>query len=374
MTDRTKISWVTDNFVYADCPIIKKLSSEFDINWHITERKSMTYFGRDDLKNMDAGAGVKKYIYYSNRRLRNPLTISLYFKIISKIRREKPDIIYINMFMGLLYFYPLILLFLPRKKVVYAIHDVAEHKKTRHIYLRWATKKLMIKSFNNFQLFSETQRNLFLKKCKNKHSFAARLYTTDYGTADGLKTIESLMPINFLFFGSIRESKGLQFLVKAADRLNRSYKGKFTVTIAGHCYNWDQYEKLIEDKDNYILKIELIPDDEIPELFSKAHYIVLPYLDVTQSGVLMIAYQYQVPAIASDFEEFRNDIEDGKTGYLFEPQNTDSLYNVMEKIIVSENKTYTVIKSNLQEFINRNISLSSIADKYSAFFNSLVKR
>ncbi len=50
-----------------------------------------------------------------------------------------------------------------------------------------------------------------------------------------------------------------------------------------------------------------------------------PYLHVFQSGVLFLAYRFGLPVIATDVGSVREDIVEGKTGYLCEPGNSKGL-------------------------------------------------
>ena len=43
---------------------------------------------------------------------------------------------------------------------------------------------------------------------------------------------------------------------------------------------------------------------------------MLPYQDVAQSGPHMIAYNYNLPVIASDIEGFAERVEDGENSFL----------------------------------------------------------
>lgn len=72
---------------------------------------------------------------------------------------------------------------------------------------------------------------------------------------------------------------------------------------------------MIGNTSNITAEFRRIDDEEIPELFTKSDYLVLPYEDVAQSGPHMIAYNYNLPVIASDIDGFKERVVDGENGF-----------------------------------------------------------
>ena len=100
-----------------------------------------------------------------------------------------------------------------------------------------------------------------------------------------------------LFFGIIRDYKGLDLLIEAFNLLDGSYQ----LIIAGEVYGDDgSYDKLINKNTNcqriYFFN-QYIPDEEVHLYFSAADCIVLPYKSGTQSGVAAIAEQFDLPVL-----------------------------------------------------------------------------
>ena len=104
---------------------------------------------------------------------------------------------------------------------------------------------------------------------------------------------------NLLFFGLIREYKGLDILIEAFGRLDDSYQ----LIIAGEPYgSFEKYRKLIDacpGKERIRLYPEYIRDSEVKRWFSAADVVVLPYRSATQSGVSSVAYPFEVPMIVT---------------------------------------------------------------------------
>ena len=125
-----------------------------------------------------------------------------------------------------------------------------------------------------------------------------------------------------MFFGFIRDYKGLDLLIKAAsERKIRNLKLKFIV--AGEFYSDAKpILHLVQElklQDNFIFINEFIPDSEVYKYFSACDAVVQPYKSATQSGVTQIAYHYNKPMIITRVGGLQEFVPDGKVGYVVEP-------------------------------------------------------
>ena len=84
--------------------------------------------------------------------------------------------------------------------------------------------------------------------------------------------------------------------------------------------------------------IRYIPDDEVKYYYSATDVCVLPYTDVYQSGVIQLAYGYKKAVVSSDLPAFTQFVKEGKTGYISEAGNPDSLAQAMERAIKDCNR------------------------------------
>ena len=75
----------------------------------------------------------------------------------------------------------------------------------------------------------------------------------------------------------------------------------------------------IRDSDVFDLRMEFIPNDKVNLYFSAADVVVLPYKSATQSGVVPIAYHFNKPVIVTDVGGLSEIVNDGKTGYVIQP-------------------------------------------------------
>ena len=74
-----------------------------------------------------------------------------------------------------------------------------------------------------------------------------------------------------------------------------------------------------------IQRIEHIPDEDTELYFKAADVLALPYKQIFQSGVLFLAYNFGLPVIAADVGSLRNDVVEGRTGFLCRPCDPDAL-------------------------------------------------
>lgn len=128
-----------------------------------------------------------------------------------------------------------------------------------------------------------------------------------------------------LFFGFIRDYKGLDTLIRCMALLPDDY----LLVVAGEMYgDFAGYQRLIDDTGTAAkisLFVRYINDAEVPLFFSAADVGVLPYKSATQSGIAQIAFNYDLPLIATDVGGLGEMITAGETGLLIDSQEPAAL-------------------------------------------------
>ena len=155
-----------------------------------------------------------------------------------------------------------------------------------------------------------------------------------------------------LFFGNIAPYKGLEILISAFQQIPRH--DDFQLIIAGRPKGSERYWIAIQEsieKDiqsgRVLMRSDYIPDDETEIFFKAADVLVLPYRHVYQSGVLFLGYSFGLPVIAADVGSLRDEIVEGKTGFVFGPGDPDDLAKTIERYFASD--LYTDLKSRRPE-------------------------
>ncbi len=125
-----------------------------------------------------------------------------------------------------------------------------------------------------------------------------------------------------LFFGFIRDYKGLDWLLEAfADEKLRSFPVK--LIVAGEFYtSSEKYLQLIKEKkltSHVILRTDFIEEQDVANYFGAADMVVQPYKSATQSGVTQIAFHYNKPMLVTDVGGLGEIIPHGKVGYVVKP-------------------------------------------------------
>ena len=157
-----------------------------------------------------------------------------------------------------------------------------------------------------------------------------------------------------LFFGLIRDYKGLDLLLKAyAD--SRFRKMNVRLIVAGEFYSgsekYYEMEKELGLEGLVVWKSDFVPDSEVRYCFGAADIIVQPYKSATQSGVTQIAYHFEKPMLVTNVGGLAEIVPDGKVGYVVEPdsaQIADALVDFFDNNrqeqftegILSEKKQY----------------------------------
>lgn len=145
--------------------------------------------------------------------------------------------------------------------------------------------------------------------------FGEKMPRMEAGKAVGIKDGNTK---NILFFGLIREYKGLDLLIEAFGLLDKSYR----LIVAGEPYgSFEKYQKLIDaspNKENILLNTNYIEDSQVSKYFSSSDVCVLPYRSATQSGISSISYHFEVPMITTDVGGLRETIGERGTGVIID--------------------------------------------------------
>ena len=169
--------------------------------------------------------------------------------------------------------------------------------------------------------------NVFDPKGLKPRTFSPHPLYDHYGAPLGRKEALDLIGLResqryVLFFGFIREYKGLDLLLDAmADE--RMVQLGVKLIVAGEFYgdpkpNMEQIKHL-DISDRVVLHTEFIPDHEVNRYFCAVDLVVQPYKSATQSGVSQIAYYFEKPMVVTHVGGLPEIVPDGKAGFVVEP-------------------------------------------------------
>jgi glycosyltransferase involved in cell wall biosynthesis len=371
---RPRLIILTQNcFVQCDVEILPILQKDFDISWTVVyPRDDKTGFTEESILQFGLQNSIETQTFRFKNRLRSILTLQAWIKIIRGLRNRDPAIVYINA-SGHPWLAPLVRILLGKKCVIWAIHDVLPHQGTyKAVPAESLYKRYIYRNFNCFHFLSKNQKTLFSKYSNSKKMlYYAPHPPLTYGSSCATPPRDKTV---FLFFGFISHYKGLDMLIMAAEKLWKEGFHSFNVKISGYTDEWIPYQKLIHTPEIFTLDIRPIPNAIIPELYSTSHWLVLPYRDVTQSGPMSLAYQYNTPTITSSLNGFSEFVVEDKTGMMFETENFEALCSTMKRAVTMQPSEYIRFKADLMTFVQSHYSLESCRNQYSEMFKEHLTR
>lgn len=251
------------------------------------------------------------------------------------VRKHKPDILSIQETIPIIDQY-----FLSRLKrhcrLVYTAHDVIPPNKSRF----WTMKSLnrLYQAVDRIIVHSETNKEQLIDKfgvASEKidvihHGLKTGYEQLDRSLCRQAVGVDDDTPI-ILFYGSIREQKGLDDLIRALNGLHCQ------LVIAGaipHGESFEQYDALIQQTNISVYKIiDYVSDEQTNSLFQAADIVALPYkYFYSQSGVFMQAIQYGKYILATDVSSFGEYVRKWRLGCLCEPENIESIRSAVVEL------------------------------------------
>lgn len=289
----------------------------------------------------------------------NTANIFNWFAVAKKIKRETPDIILIQWWHP--YFAPcyFVLGKLLRKiQVVFICHNVLPHE--RFFLDEWLTR-ITLRQGNSFIVQSKTDM-VDLKKIVPDAIYEQTVHPTynvfkfenmSKEVARGKLKINDAERV-ILFFGFIREYKGLKYLIKAMPDVISKINNVKLLIVGDFDKDKDNYLELIKqcDIECHVEIIEgYIPDREVEKFFAASDLVVLPYESATQSGIVQIAYGFEKPVIVTNVGGLPDVVIDGKTGYVVEAKNPGRLAEAIIKYYAENNEE--TFKKNIKKDVER---------------------
>lgn len=277
-----------------------------------------------------------------------------------RIRRQNPDLLILQWWHP--YFAPCFRLLTAaaggKVPLLYICHNVLPHE-------RFPMDKLLTKAaLGRGDLFivhsrSDGEELLKLKKeakfMRNPHptygSFQVRNLTKSQARAElGRKEEEKIL----LFFGFVREYKGLKTLLRAMPKI-KACGGDIILVVAGS-FDGDREEYVALLREMHIEEIVHIvdgylPDNEVEKYFAACDLVVAPYESATQSGIVQIAFGFEKPVVATNVGGLPDVVEDGRTGYVVEPGDPEALAEAVVKFF--REKKGSAFRENVRQEAGR---------------------
>lgn len=269
-------------------------------------------------------------IFFINRTKASTLTLTychLILQMCKMIRHFNPDIIHVT--------YPLdsleMLLLQFRSRILLVMHDPFPHSGKKNLRSS-ISRYISIKLIPKIVLLNKTQKKEFSSYYKIP---ARKLFINKLGPYNCIQnfkptTITNNRNTKILFFGLISPYKGLEYLCKAMIKVHEICPSvELIIAGSGKIYfDFTPYEKL-----NYIkVHNHYIDMQELATFLYESSFVICPYKDATQSGVIMTSFAMERPIIASNVGSLKEQIENEKTGLLIPPCDSEALADAIIKL------------------------------------------
>jgi glycosyltransferase involved in cell wall biosynthesis len=134
------------------------------------------------------------------------------------------------------------------------------------------------------------------------------------------------------------------------------------VIIAGAGEDFKKYERMMINRNNFIVHNYRIPYKEGAELFQRCSVVALPYIDASQSGVIPTAYGFKKPVVVTDVGAIPEIVDNGITGFIVPPKNPEALAEAIIKLLKDE-KLRIGMGENAYKKLKTDLSWDNIAEK-----------
>ena len=268
------------------------------------------------------------------------------------------------------------------KKLVWTMHNRVSHEKNSGRLSQILTDKL-VKHADAIIIHCEQSRDLLLAKYPSIGSKIHYLTHPDfigsYGPIQEEK--EPKAQLRLLFLGAIKPYKNIELLINVAGQ----FGSKLELTIAGNP-NSTEYRKRLSNLagkyPNIILRLEFIPDSEIPKLIGDCDLLVLPY-DLNSSlnsGTVILAFSYQKSVICPEIGTLM-DMHEMKENFLsYTYQSDEDHVSKLKKMIETayqkkraDPEVFQKMGGKMYMHIKQNYAKNMVADKLKQVYQSVLK-
>jgi glycosyltransferase involved in cell wall biosynthesis len=253
--------------------------------------------------------------------------------------------------------------------LVLEMHEVVDTLEESILPIRLYSRlagRLLIKLSDVFVAHSSEAKNAINQIY---HIPEEKIYVIPHGNYDFYETLDTLQSKKemglegfvILYFGMIRQYKGVPILVKAFDLLPEDIAAISNLVIAGE--DWGDDPDLHQAvagsryKDRIVFRPQFIPDESVAQYFSASDLVVLPYLRSYGSGVANIAVAQGKPIILSNVETLYESFNRYDGSDFFPVGDSaalrDSLVNAYEKWLNGKEQRYTFQDNSWSYIIQR---------------------
>ena len=280
---------------------------------------------------VDPDCGLKLFSY---PRMRDPRSFRTIYKISREIRKDKVDVVNILMGPGELWL-ALLAYFLDKPIVTTII--VPQPNIGDELY-HWVVP---------FYRILTRKSQAIIVNGKNQVDLVSRLYRFPHNLIFhvplGARTTAVKWNLrrkkekagSILLFGRMTKQKGVEFILKAAPIIGAQIPDA-RIIIAGHGEELTRCRNMVNKPANVEFHEGYFSGDIMADYFEEASLVVLPYLTASTSGVLLTAFGFGKPVVATRVGCLPEYVIDGETGFLIPPSDPQKLANAIIRLLSDE--------------------------------------
>ena len=255
------------------------------------------------------------YAFYPSKKMIGIINITTIHKLLVILKSNNIQFIHFDTTSGR--FLPAIP-FVANYKIFATIHDPIPHigendfkkKFVNYIY------RLVIYKYLFYSKYAATQF-LSVYPRFSTQVFVAKLLP--YGYIRNFNSILKTETNYILYFGRVSYYKGIDILLNALDIVWLNYPD-LKVIIAGKSHGNYQFDRQLSIRNTNITYLpDYITIEKLHALIKQSLFVVCPYREATQSGVLMTALAMNKPVLATNVGAFSEYIQPEKNGLLSAP-------------------------------------------------------
>lgn len=275
-----------------------------------------------------------------------------------KINSQKPDMVIIQWWHP--YFAPcyyLLCKLIKKSRILFICHNVFPHERfpLDHLLTKFTLQQgdcYIVQSEMDAKDLCSVINNPVYRQIVHPTYNAFKIKNISKEEARRQLQIENEKKL-LLFFGFIREYKGLKYLITAMEKAIQEADNLELLIVGDFADKNDTkyYQELITKcgiQENVRIYDGYIPDKEVEKFFAACDIVVLPYISATQSGIVQIAFGFEKPVIVTNVGGLPDVVTDGKTGYVVEAESEDKIAKAIGKYF-KENKDREFIENIRKE-------------------------
>lgn len=372
-----KVAYIsTPHFADCDIPLIGELQKKINLFYFLKVSESTKRLTLIKIESLNKRGGVypasdfPELAYLANAidlsktyivnlpgkhdwSITNLLTI---FRMVCVILHKKINIVHLTWPPRYGEFFTYLL----RKRIVITMHDPLPHS-SEDTWLNRLHRDVCFRLLNDFILLNETQKEEFIK---TYHMGAKRVALSHLSAYTNLQNIKPQKPnvSNYvLFFGGISLHKGIEYLCEAMDKVCKKHPDvKLVVAGKGKIY-FDLNQYAIYSNGHLVLLNRYLDDTELVGLIRSSLFVVCPYVDATQSGVIMSAFALNKPVIATNVGALPTMVKNGQYGTIVPPRDAAALVTAIDTLIGNPQKIKAMTENIEHDYSEGKYSWNAIA-------------